>query len=113
MKRLLSLGLGMLTLVSCSSVPLSKQDATLLGGLAGAGIGAIMHKHYKSKAKEAALYGAVAGGIIGYVLGNDRKSYHTVDANSCYDVVYPDGKKVHVCENWHTVDSQPAPVKVK
>jgi len=108
--RLVALSLSGMLLFSCAgNFTLSKEESAAVGGLIGAGIAAATHKHYKAKAKDAAIYGAVAGGIIGYVLGSDKKNYHTVDASTCYDVVYPSGKKVHVCENWHTVDSQPAP----
>jgi len=94
---------------SCASAPVSKTDGALLGALGGAAVGAATHKHYKASAKDAAIYGAVAGGILGYVFGNDRKSTHTVNSDSEYDVKTKDGKIIHVHENWYTVDSEPAP----
>ena len=90
----------------CSSVPLSKQDSAMLGALGGAAVGAITHKAYKTSAKDAAIYGAVAGGILGYVAGNDTKSTHRVTANTCYDKKLPDGRIVHVCEEWKQVDHE-------
>jgi len=110
MKRaLLILSVVGFFLSGCASNQLSKTDAAMLGALGGAAVGAATHKHYKAKAKDAAIYGAVAGGILGYVLGSDQTSTHTVNADTEYDVKTKDGKVIHVHENWYTVDSQPAP----
>ncbi len=110
MKRaLLMLSAAGLFLSGCASNQLSKTDAAMLGALGGAAVGAATHKHYKAKAKDAAIYGAVAGGILGYVLGSDQTSTHTVNADTEYDVKTKDGKVIHVHESWYTVDSQPAP----
>ena len=108
-KALLGISLAGLLLSGCTSTRLSKTDAAMLGALGGAAVGAATHKHYKAKAKDAALYGAVAGGILGYVLGSDQTSTHTVNADTEYDVKTKDGKVIHVHESWYTVDSQPAP----
>ena len=110
MKRVL-LGVSVVGLLfsGCTSTQLSKTDAAMLGALGGAAVGAATHKHYKAKAKDAAIYGAVAGGILGYVLGSDQKNTHTVNADTEYDVKTKDGKIIHVHENWYTVDDQPAP----
>lgn len=91
---------------SCSSMPLSKQDAAIVGALGGAAVGAVAHKNFKTDTKTAAMYGAVAGGLLGYVAGNDTKSQHTVNAQTCYDRKTKDGKVIHICENWYQVDSQ-------
>jgi outer membrane lipoprotein SlyB len=110
MKRVvLALSLMALSLSSCSSTQLSKEDAALLGALGGAAIGAATHKHYKASAKDAAIYGAVAGGILGYVAGSDQVNSHTVSAETEYDVKTKDGKTIHVRESWYTTDSEPAP----
>ncbi len=110
MRRLvLALSLFGLLASGCTSTQLSKTDAAMLGALGGAAVGAATHKHYKTKARDAAIYGAVAGGILGYVFGNDQQNTHTVSADTDYDVKTKDGKVIHVHENWYTVDSQPAP----
>jgi len=111
MKKLTALASSLLLLLvgGCTTTQLSKQDAALLGALGGAAVGAATHKHYKAKAKDAALYGAVAGGILGYVLGSDQVNNHTVNAETEYDVKTKDGKVIHVRESWYTVDSEPAP----
>ncbi len=107
MKRLIiTLSLPFM-LFSCSQSPLSKTDSALLGGLAGAAIGASTHKNYKTSAKDAAKYGAVAGGILGYLSGSNNE--HEIDATSSYDVTNKNGKLVHVHETWHTTDNQLAP----
>ena len=108
-KALLGISIVGLFLSGCTSTQLSKTDAAMLGALGGAAVGAATHKHYKAKAKDAALYGAVAGGILGYVLGSDQTSTHTVNADTEYDVKTKDGRVIHVHESWYTVDSQPAP----
>jgi outer membrane lipoprotein SlyB len=109
MSRKLFLALTLLSLTGCESVQLSKTDSALLGALGGAAVGAAAHKHFKASAKDAAVYGAVAGGILGYVAGSDRKSTHTVQAESSYEMKTEDGKTVHVHESWYTTDSQPVP----
>ncbi len=108
-KALLSVSVLGLLFSGCASTQLSKTDAAMLGALGGAAVGAATHKHYKAKAEDAAIYGAVAGGILGYVFGSDQTSTHTVNADTEYDVKTKDGRVIHVHENWYTVDSQPAP----
>ncbi len=108
-RALLGISLVGLLLSGCTSTQLSKTDAAMLGALGGAAVGAATHKHYKASAKDAALYGAVAGGILGYVFGSDQESTHTVSADTEYEVKTKDGKVIHVHESWYTVDSQPAP----
>ena len=105
-KLIVTLGLPVM-LFSCSQAPLSKTDSALVGGLTGAGIGAVTHKHFKTSAKDAAGYGAVAGGIAGYVAGSNNK--HEVDSTSSYNTTGKNGKPIHVHETWHSEDSQQAP----
>ena len=102
-------GLLVLALVcasGCTDYTLSKQDSAMVGALAGAGVGALLHKTFKAKPKDAAIYGAVAGGILGHVAGDDTESTHTITANTCYDKKLPDGRTVQVCEKWYQKDHQ-------
>jgi len=105
-KLSLTLTFSLLTLFSCESVPLSKQDSAILGAIGGAGIGAVTHKHFKASAKTGAIYGAVVGGALGYVVGSGAKSKHKVTAQTCYDKKLPDGRVVHVCEEWKQEDNE-------
>ena len=64
---------GLLFLSGCES---DAQSGALLGGAAGAGIGAIAG-HQSGKAGEGALIGGAVGAGAGYLLGNEKDKKKT------------------------------------